>query len=106
MRLFFAITLTILVAISVSQSGLGVDDPIKKKLDSAKEKFEKEMKKVRMDIKKLFDEQEEAARKAKKDNSKLLEEVNDARKALEEYGILGEKVPQALRKQAEKACND
>lgn len=106
MKRFLPVTFAALLAFVVSSPGRGADDLIAKKLEAGKEKFEKEMEKVRGDVKKLFDDQESLARKAKKDNAKLLDEVNDARKAFEEYGILGEKVPNALRKRTEKACSD
>jgi flagellar motility protein MotE (MotC chaperone) len=72
-------------------------DPIGDKLEKAKAKFEQEMKKAKEMAKKYFDDREDKARKAKKDNKKLLDEVNDEKKAFEEHGLLGERAPRELK---------
>ncbi|OWK41930.1 hypothetical protein [Fimbriiglobus ruber] len=63
-------------------------DPIAKKLDAAKTKYETEMKKVKADAKKYFDARAEKARNAGKDNKKLLDEVTDERKTFEELSVI------------------
>jgi hypothetical protein len=85
-----------LVLLLSTDQGQGAD-PIGDKLEKAKAKFEQEMKKAKEMAKKYFDDREDKARKAKKDNKKLLDEVNDEKKAFEEHGLLGEKAPRDLK---------
>jgi hypothetical protein len=86
------------VLLLCSERGHG-EDPIADKLEKAKEKYDKDMKKLTVDVVKYFKRADEDARKEKVDNKKKVDQIKEQKQAFDDNLVLPDTAPADLRKQ-------